>query len=755
MLKKILLTMFVAVAVMSPAVQAWAESVQAIQVQGNARVEASTVKSYLGVRKGDTYSPSKARDALKALYATGLFDNVEVSWDNGTLTVKVSENPIVNKVVFEGNDALSNDRLKDLVKLRSRAVFTAGKAQEDVKEILAAYRQTGRFLAQVDPQIIRRDQNRVDVIYKINEGRKTRIASIDFVGNHEYSDADLRDVISTKITAWYRFLSGNDSYDPDRLEVDKEILRRFYLKSGYADFRVISAVAELSKDKSAFFITFTVTEGPVYSFGKVDVKLSDRTVDVNLDDLRKELTVKENDRYDASRIDHNIDVLVDKLGQKGYAFLDVVPVLDKDDTTHKMNVTFDIRPGPRVYVNRINIKGNTRTRDDVIRREMRLAEGDAFSTTKLLRSKERLQRLDFFDNVELKRRETGDPDRLDLDVNVAEKSTGEFNIGAGFSSYEGVLATTNVRERNFLGRGQTLDLSFAISGERQDFDFGFTEPWFMNQELSAGIKLFNQRRQYQDQSSYDQDTTGGAFTLGFPIGEFSQNSSSLGYRGINITNVDASASQFVKNEVGKRNSITVGNTLSYDSRDNVLQPNYGTRLSWSVDVSGFGSDTNYVRNQVSGSYYMQLADQWVLSFAGRAGYLADLDGNTPLFENFNMGGPTLRGFDRAGIGPRDSITGDALGGTLMAGHNVELRFPLPGMDQVGVNGLLFSDGGVVTEFQNSNSTVKDSGLYRVSVGTGFFWRSPLGPLRFEFGFPVVKSSEDRTQVFSFNFGTQF
>ena len=736
------------------AVPAWAEKIRQIEVTGNERVETSTVKSYLGLEPGADYSPTQAREALKSLYGTGLFDNVEIGWDQGKLFVDVRENPIVNQIAYEGNDALSDERLEAVVTMRPRAVYTPGKVQEDVKAILAAYRQSGRFLAQVNPQIIRRDQNRVDVIFVVDEGAKTKIRKVDFVGNSAYPDSDLRSVVATKEAAFWRFLSTADNYDPDRIEFDEELLRRFYLKNGYADFRVISAVAELSKSKEDFFVTYTVDEGKVYKFGRIDVRVSSRE-DIDEAELRSVVTIKEGNRYDASRIDSNIDNLIDILGQKGFAFLDVIPVFEKNADDRTIDVTFDIRPGPRVYISRINIEGNTRTHDNVIRREMRLAEGDAFSNTKLQRSRDRLQVLDFFETVELQQEETEDPDRLAIDVKVKEKSTGEFNIGAGFSTFEGVIGTTELRERNFLGRGQTVNLAFAISAERQDINFSYVEPWFLGREISAGVDLLNERREYQEESSFDQRTLGGGFFMGFPLGEFVNNTTRIGYRQTEISDVGPAASTFVAAEVGTRDSILLTNTIAYDTRDSTLLPTRGSRLAWTAEYSGFGTDTNFIRNSFLASRHIPIADGWVLSGALRGGYMYDLNDDAPLFENFNLGGNNLRGFDRAGIGPRDTNTNDALGGRIMAGHSLELRFPIPGVKDNGVNGIIFSDGGIVRDFRTNSPIIAESSIYRVSAGAGIFWNSPLGPLRFEWGIPLVKANEDDTRLFAFNFGSRF
>ena len=730
--------------------------VKDIQVRGNERVETTTVLSYMDINQGDTYQPADASKALQDLYATNLFANVRIGWDEGTLVVEVSENPIINKIVFENNDELDDERLEEVIALRSRSVYTPSKVQQDVKAILAAYRQTGRYLAQVTPEIIRRSQNRVDVIFKIQEGDKSKVQEIEFLGNTHFSNSELRGEIATKQAAFWRIFGSSTSYDPDKLEFDKELLRRFYTNQGYADFQVKSAVAELAPGREDFFITFTLDEGVRYDFGDIDVSLTSR-FPVEKKKLLQALTIETGDLYDASRVDDNIDNIVSILGQEGFAFLEVVPQFDKDKESKKVNVTFDIRPGPRVYINRINIQGNTRTQENVLRREMRLVEGDAFSNTRLKRSKDRLQVLDFFETVELKQKETSAPDRMDVDVTVEEKSTGEFNVGAGFSSFEGVIGTTDLRERNFLGRGQTVVLSFALSEERRDLNFQFTEPWFLGKEISAGIDLFNTERQFQDQSSFDQRSTGGALRLGFSLSEFLSNNVRLGYQEKDISDAGVFSSKFVQDEVGTKDSLTISNSLVFDSRDSRTLPTRGSRLEWSATHSGFGSDIKFIRNEFLASRHFPVTENGVvLSGALRGGHLIDIDDSTPIFENFNLGGRDLRGFDRSGIGPRDATTEDALGGRIKAGHTIELRFPIPGVDKAGLNGVLFNDGGIVTDFQDENDpVVQSSDKYRLSAGFGLFWSSPLGPLRFEFGFPLVEAEEDIQETFSFNFGTSF
>jgi outer membrane protein insertion porin family len=736
------------------ATTALAEPVQSIKINGNIRVENETILSYIGVNEGNEYVEGSSSRMIKSLYNTGLFDQVDIQWKSGVLSVSILENPVVNKVVFEGNDEIDDDRLRGQISLHSRAVYTTGKVQRDVKSLLTTYRQTGRFLSKVTPQIIERDQNRVDVIYNIAEGEKTKIKDIRFVGNKRFGDSDLESVIRTRESSWWRFLSSADVYDADRVEVDKELLRRYYIKHGHADFRVTSAVTELSRDKKNFYITFAISEGPLYDFGEIDVALNIDEEDLKKEDLKELLAVVKNNRFDGSLVETDVDKLIDALGAKGFAFLDVNPQTNTRESERLVDVTFNIQPGPRVYVNRVNVTGNNRTRENVVRRELRFAEGDAFSTSKIQRSRDRLTYLGFFDDVSVKHKETQYPDRLDLDINVSEQSTGEFNVGAGYSTYESFLATADVRERNFLGKGQDMSLSFALSSKRQDFNFSFTEPWFMGKEIGAGIDLFNERRDLQSESSYDLGNTGGAVRFGFALNEFVKDTVRIGFKETEISNVDAGASIFTSRDEGKRSTITIGNQISRDTRDSYVAPTKGHRLSLGVDYSGFGSDINYIRSLATASWHKEVKEGWVLSLGGRAGFVTDIDGPLPIYEHFNAGGSTLRGFTSSGIGPRDRTTDDALGGKYLVANNIELTFPIPGLDEMGINGLIFSDGGIVTQFEDHTNVV-DSKLYRVSAGVGMFWRSPMGPLRFEFGFPIVKATEDRTEVFSFSMGTRF
>lgn len=736
-----------------------AAPVTGITITGNERVENETVLTYLPFKVGDDFDATQSSYLVRSLYATGLFANVEIGQaESGAVTVNVVENPLVNKVVFEGNDEIDSKRLEELVSLKSRNIYSPAKVQADVQTLQAAYRSRGRFTTQVKAQLIQRDQNRVDVVYNIEEGEKTRIASINFVGNTRFDDSDLAQVIATKRSTWWRFLSSADSYDPNRMDVDKDLLRRHYLSNGYADVQITSAVAELTRDRKDFILTYTVFEGPKYDFGTIGVALRAEAEGLNMDELAKTVTLKNGELFNARRVDENTDKLIDELGSKGFAFLDIKPDYVKHEADRKVDVVFNVTPGPRVYVNRINVEGNTRTRDNVVRREMRLAEGDAYSSEKLKRSRDRLTYLGFFENVAVTQTETEQPDRVDLNVKVKEQSTGEFNIGAGYSTYDGILATANVTERNFLGKGQQATVDFAVSQRQQNFNLGFTEPYFMGQELAAGFDIYNTKTDYQDEAGYDTGVQGGALRLGFPVSEFARDDIRLAYKNTKIDNVGTAANQFAQAQAGERSNLSLTNTWSFDNRDSSLAPTRGYRVGVGTEYAGFGLDTTYGRLNLTGSYHYQVADDWVLSLGGRAGVVEPFSDTLPLYEHYMGGGQNLRGFEYGGIGPRDSATGDALGGKYMVGHSIDLTFPLGAtFSEMGVKGVIFSDGGMVTNFDSDpgSGTVLDSKLYRISAGTGIHWRSPIGPLRLELGIPLVKSSEDRDQIFSFSVGTRF
>jgi outer membrane protein insertion porin family len=726
----------------------------AIEVEGNQRIEAPTIRSYLTVGVGDPFDPAQLDQSLKNLFATGLFDDVVLRREGDSLVVAVVENPIINRIAFEGNQRLDDETLDAELQLRPRIVYTRSRVQNAVNRILELYRRNGRFAATVEPKVIQLPENRVDLVFEINEGPLTEVQRIIFVGNNAFSDSTLRDVVQTKESAWYRFFTSDDTYDPDRLAFDQELLRRFYLSRGYADFNVRSAIAELTPDGRNFVITFTVDEGQPYNFGNIG--LESRLRDFDPEQLRELITTRSGEVYNADQVEDSIVALTEEVGERGYAFVDIQPQLNKRTDEQIIELTYVINEASRVYIERIDIVGNVRTLDEVIRREFRLAEGDAFNTALLRRSRQRIQDLGYFENVEMTTQPGSSPDKTDIDVAVTERSTGELSFGAGFSTSDGPLGDIRLTERNLLGRGQSLRANFTISGRTQEIDFSFTEPYFLDRDLAATIDLYRREADFQDESSFDQTTTGGTISGSYPLTERLRHGVRFTVREDEISDVDEDASPFIQAEEGADLTILIGQTLTYDTRDTRFLPSDGALLRFEQDLADFGGDTQFLRNEGLASYYYPFAPEWVLNLAARAGYIFGFGGKeVRLFDRFFLGGATFRGFRFAGVGPRDTSTDDALGGNLVATGTIEQRFPLGLPEELRMFGRVFTETGTLTEVDAEGPTVADSGALRLSVGVGLSWLSPLGPIALDLSQAVVKEPEDETEFFRVSFGTRF
>ena len=728
-------------------------TISEIVVEGAQRIEPGTIRSYLLIKEGEAADPVRINRSLKSLFATGLFADVTMRQDGTRLIVNVVENPIINRVAFEGNRKVEDATLEAEVTLRPRVIFTRAKVQADLQRILAVYRATGRFGATVEPKVIRLPQNRIDLAFEINEGEPTKVARISFIGNEKFDDDDLRENIQTQETVWYRFLSNDDSYDPDRLTLDRELLRRFYLRKGFADFRVQSAVAELTRDRKNFFITFSVQEGKRYRFGKVDVVTTIRNLDI--DAVRKVVDIEDGDWYDASLVDETLDALTEAVGEKGFAFVEVRPRLDRDRDKQTIDVVFEINEGPRVFVERINIVGNVRTQDDVIRREFRLVEGDAFNSAKLRRSRQRIQNLDFFETVEMEPVPGSAPDKAVINVTVAEKSTGSVSIGAGFSTDQGILGDFGLRERNLLGTGRDLSLRFILAARRSEIDLKFTEPFFLNRDITAGVDLFRVTEDLQDYGSFDKKRTGFRLRAGYHITELLTQNWAYELRNESIEDVDSDASLVVQDAAGTNIFSSVEHGITYDTRDNRLTPTKGYTARLATNFSGVGGDVYSVKNVLSGSYHWTPVEGFNFSIGGKTGYVVAITDDVLLSERFFVGGRDLRGFASGGVGPRDVSTDDSLGGEWMYTGSLELGFPLGLPQELGVAGRVFTDFGSSGEIATTRSNIEDTGSLRASVGFGITWKSPFGPLGLDLGIPILKESFDETEIVRVNFGTRF
>ncbi|MDE0048608.1 MAG: outer membrane protein assembly factor BamA [Rhodospirillales bacterium] len=728
-------------------------TIESVLVEGNERIEAETVRSYMEIGPGDRYDSDAVNDSLKSLFDTGLFADVVIRREGNALVVRVVENPIINRVAFEGNDEIADSELEAEIQLQPRVVYTRPRVQSDLQRLTEIYRRSGRFAVTIEPKVIQLPQNRVDLVFEIDEGPVTEVEVINFVGNKRFSDSALRDEIQTVENAWYRFATSADTYDPDRLTFDRELLRRFYLANGYIDFRVISAVAELMPDRSGFIVTFSLEEGERYRVSAIDIQSQLR--DLAPDDLFPIVEIEEGDWYDADQVEDTLLALTEAVGSRGYAFVDVRPLIEPNREARTVAVNFEVGEGPRVYVERIEIVGNVRTLDEVIRREFRLAEGDAYNTALIRRSRQRVMNLGFFSQVDIDTSQGSAPDRTVLTVEVTEVPTGELSFGAGVSSAEGVLGDISIRERNLLGRGQELRLGLTVSESRQEIDLSFTEPYFLDRDVAAGFDVFRRSVDLQDQSSFDRESIGVVTRAGYPLAERLRHTVSYTLRNDEVSDVSPSTSRFIRDQEGETTTSAIAHRLEYDLRDSRIDPTDGYFIRFGQEFAGLGGDASFLKHTLTYGHFYSVADGWVLSALARAGHIFGIDDDVRIVDRFFLGGRRLRGFEPSGVGPRDAETGDALGGNMFYSATGELGFPLGLPDELNLRGALFTDIGTLATIDETGPELLDESSLRLSIGVGINFRSPLGPIRLDFAEALIKEDYDRTESFRFSFGTRF
>ncbi|MEO1206215.1 MAG: outer membrane protein assembly factor BamA [Pseudomonadota bacterium] len=749
-------TLFTLQAATTPSVAQAQGIVRDIQVTGNRRVEPETVRSYLQFTVGDAYEPGVVDASLRSLFATGLFSDVQIDSSGGSVLVTVEENPVVNQVVFEGNSEVENSTLQSEVQLKPRSIYTRSRVQADAQRILDVYRRQGLFAASVEPQIIELEQNRVNLVFEISEGIATKVKGINFIGNRAFTDTQLRDIISTTQSGWFDFLKGTAVYDPDRLSLDRELLRQYYLKNGYADARIVSANAELDVDGSGFFINFAIEEGELYTFG--DVQIDSSLPDLNASTLYADVLTQQGAIYNGSLIDKSVEKLTLAVAEQGYAFARVRPRAVPDIYQRTIGMNYVIDEGPRVYIERINIYGNARTKDHVIRREFRLAEGDAYNPLLVDRAKKRLKSLGFFKDVQVRRTPGSSQDRVILDVALVEQSTGELSFGAGYSTSEGVIGDISISERNLLGNGQFLRLKLGGSLERLQVDLSFTEPRFLDYNLAAGFDLFHKELDQSDTSGFRSRKTGGTVRLGFPLAESLWGQVRYTISRDDIYDVENDASPAIQDAEGEYWTSSVGGTLKYDQRNHPRNPTRGFYLQTSVDFAGIGGDAQYARLSAEGRAYYPVAEKVTLVGRAVAGHIEGYgDEDIRILDLYFRGGETVRGFDRSGFGPRDtgSANRDALGGKTYWAVTAELRFPIPVIpEDLGISAAVFADAGSLfgasERAEALANNLQDDASIRSSVGASVLWNSPVGPLRLDYAH--VLSSEDYDDEQSIRFG---
>jgi outer membrane protein insertion porin family len=724
---------------------------ETILVQGNSRIDATTIQSYV---TGQT--PEMAK---KDLLATGLFASVDVVRKGDTIVVTVKENNIINRVAFEGNKRLKSEVFDGELQLKSRGAFTQAALDADIVHIKEIYQRVGRSNVDVKSRIVQLENGKIDVVFTVDEGKKTGVKSIEFAGNTAFSSGRLRDEMQTTESNWLSWIKTTDVYDADRIAADTELVRRFYLKHGYADMRVTDTKVDYDADAAGYRVLISVDEGKQYKVGSIDVE--SKIAEITPDMLRGRLKLAPGDIYNSDLVEKSIFGITTEVSSRGYAFSQVRPKGDRDQANATIKLSFVVDEGPRVYIERINIRGNTRTRDMVIRREFDIGEGDAYNKVLIDRTERRLNNLGFFKSVRISNEPGSTPDRVIVNVEVEDKSTGQFSIGGGYSTSEGIIAQVGVSESNFLGRGQYASIKGSTGQYTKGVEFNFTEPYFMDRHLAAGIDLYSKQSDNSRFAYYSNTKTGSTLRLGAPLTEEFTVTGRYSLYNNSLTVTDTTnASVAIQSAEGNNITSALGYTLSYNTIDNNQNPRNGILNDLKQDVAGFGGNSRYIKTSNDFKIYRELSDNFVALLHGQAGYI--YSDNLRIIDGFFMGPDLVRGFALSGIGARDSTTSvsrNALGGTTYLGASSELQFPIFGLPrEVGIKGAIFADAGTLFGYSGSTSNVSvvgDDRSIRSSLGAGVLWSSPIGPIRLDFAFPVTKNDYDQTQVFRFSAGSVF
>jgi len=790
-----------------------AQTVSQIVVEGNRRVEAETIRSYFRAGGG----PNERLDAahvdagLKALYATGLFQDVKIRQEGGRFVVSVIENPVINRVAFEGNKKAKDEQLAAEIQSKARGTFSRATVQADVERIIDVYHHSGRYDVRVDPKIIQLPNNRVDLVFEITEGEKTGVATINFIGNKHFSDYRLADVVKTGVSHWWSFLKNNDIYDADRIEVDRDLLRRFYLRNGFADVRIVSATAEYDPGRKGFVITFTVDEGDQYKIGAVDIQSTVNAV--RPETLRPILRVAPGNVYNADLVQRTVEDLTIDVAKRGYPFASIKPRGDRDFEHKLVNIVFTLEEGPHAYIERINVRGNTKTRDYVIRREFDIVEGDAYNHALIDRAERRLKNLNYFKTVKITSEPGSAPDRVIINVDVEEQSTGEFSFSAGYSTADGVLGEVGIGERNLLGTGDVARASIQYGSRSRGFNLSYIEPYLLGERLALGLDVFAKQTTDPTYLSYTSSTIGGDIKLGIPITDYlstqvrytayrqeiqlptqfnnctlSPNALINGGTGVNPTSeaalpgggcyADGEASLSVRKELAA-GAVFVsmpGYGFTYNTLDNNRNPTSGFLAVINQDIAGAGGDVNFIKTTGDFKLYNEVLPDLIGLLRFQGGYATGWGGqNLRMLDHFQAGPNMVRGFAPAGFGPRDlgSPNQDALGGSLYWAATLEFQQPLWfAPKDFGMRFAAFADAGQLLDYKGPTTwsvtgeqvTTCNNGVYgslcndtmiRSSAGVGLIWDSPFGPLRFDLAYPITKQSYDHTQLFRFGGGTKF
>ncbi|MGI9402798.1 MAG: outer membrane protein assembly factor BamA [Rhizobiaceae bacterium] len=761
--------------------------VNRIEVRGNLRMDEITVKSYLTISPGQSFTNQDIDDSVKSLYGTGLFTDVSIYQSGSTLIVEVDESGIVNEVFFEGNKRLKDVALAGIVQTTARSVFSEEKVSSDVFRISEAYSRVGREDATVSYEVVPLANNRVNVVFRVNEGDKTKIRSITFIGNATFGERRLQDVMETKQSNWFSWLRNDDIYDPERLRSDEERLRRFYFNRGFADFQILSTDVQYDEIENQYLVTISVDEGPRYTFGNISI---DSTIpDVDPQILYPLLETEPGEYYSSKKVEDTIVILTESFAERGFAFVQVVPRGDRDFSTNAIDVVYQIDEGARVYIERINIVGNDRTRDHVIRREFDISEGDPLNQVLLQRTRSRLESLGFFESVNITTRQGSTPDKMIVTVRVVDKATGEFSVGGGYSTSNGALGEISFSESNFLGRGQYIKLSAGFGTDTQNYGLSFTEPYFLGYRISAGFDLFSETSDSNSNRSYGIDSYGGTLRFGIPISEETNSQFFYSYQNQDTTVsrslIDMgppSGDGIQGNSPGELSAALfrnpnwvksgLGFRITHADLDNFRDPREGVYFQMTNTFWGAGGDAQYASTTGSAVSYTTLSEEidlvGMLRARGGANWVWGSASNYRTQDNTFQGSRDIRGFESYGFGPRDPVTGDALGGLYYWNATAEVNFPMPFLpESVGIRGAFFADAGqlwgldtatrnaIIAANPGVSTQQLDDNTLRASVGASVIWASPFGPLRFDYAFPISEAPWDTTREYSFGVSTSF
>ena len=721
-----------------------------IVIQGNKRLESELILRSSGLKEMGLDDRSFSQ-AIKNLYRSGYFSDVNIYKSKGVVYVNVRENPIIDLISIEGNKEITDEIILEEIGTRPRNVFSRELIKNDSEKILTLYKRQGFFSTFVEPKIIKVDENRVNLVFEVFEGKEATIKKVNFTNNKIFSDSTLKDVISSTEYRWYEFWGTNDRFDKDRINYDKDLLKKYYFDNGYIDFEIVSVNSSLVDNRKDFIVNFTIFEGKRYKITNVKFNSSIRNLSsIKIKDLAD---VDKGDWFSSKELDDAIKKITDETSKMGYAFVDISPRIKKIGD-NKVEVTFEIQEGTKIFIDRINITGNVKTNDDVIRRELTFVEGDAYNSSKIKESERHIRGTGLFDNIEIKIDEMVGTNKTEVDVGVTERSTGQFTVGAGFSSLDGAIGSIGIKESNLFGEAKELSLNLGLSTRKSEIDLSFTDPYFLNKDLAAGIDIFNIRRNQKTYSGYKHNIIGFKLRTGFEIIDDLRYFSSYTLKRDKIHDIDNDTSIYIQAQEGKRVTSVIGQALQYDELNDRINPTDGYRVRFDVDYFGLGGDSEHILTELKIANFLRITDGVILGNFLEGGYIASIK-EVKINDLFFLNGDQLRGFKNLGVGPRDSSTSDSLGGEVYYVNRNELTFPIGLPDDLGIGGLIFADIGSVYYTSSSGSNIRDESSLRASAGIGLSWLSPFGPVKFYLSKAILKENYDKKEIFRFSFGTTY